>query len=90
MKRLLWASALTIAPLNNANAIKVPLFVVQGKNDPRVPYTEGEQMVTAVRQNRVPVWYLLANNEGHGFARKVNADYYFYATVQFLETTLLK
>jgi dipeptidyl aminopeptidase/acylaminoacyl peptidase len=79
-----------IAPLNNAKDIKVPLFVVQGKNDPRVPYTEAEQMVAAVRKNNVPVWYLLADNEGHGFQRKVNADYYFYATVQFFESTLLK
>jgi len=79
-----------IAPLNNASAIKVPLFVVQGKNDPRVPYTEAEQMVAAVRQNGTPVWYLLADNEGHGFARKLNADFYFYASVQFFETTLLK
>ena len=71
-----------IAPLNNAKDIKVPLFVVQGKNDPRVPFTEAEQMVAAVRANGVPVWYLLADNEGHGFARKANADYYFYATVQ--------
>lgn len=78
-----------IAPLNNAGAIKVPLFVVQGKNDPRVPYTEAEQMVAAVRRNGTPVWYLLADNEGHGFARKVNADFHFYATVQFLATTLL-
>jgi dipeptidyl aminopeptidase/acylaminoacyl peptidase len=79
-----------IAPLNNAKAIKLPLFVVQGKNDPRVPYTEAEQMVAAVRGNGVPVWYLLADNEGHGFARKGNADFYFYASVQFFETTLLK
>lgn len=79
-----------IAPLNNAKDIKVPLFVVQGRNDPRVPYTEAEQMVAAVRRNGVPVWYLLADNEGHGFARKVNADYYFYSSVQFFETTLLK
>jgi dipeptidyl aminopeptidase/acylaminoacyl peptidase len=79
-----------IAPLNNASAIKVPLFVVQGKNDPRVPFTEAEQMVAAVRQNGTPVWYLLADNEGHGFARKVNADFYFYASVQFFETTLLQ
>jgi dipeptidyl aminopeptidase/acylaminoacyl peptidase len=80
----------SIAPLNNAKDIKVPLFVVQGKNDPRVPYTEAQQMVDAVRQTGVPVWYLLADNEGHGFARKVNADYYFYSSVQFFETTLLK
>ena len=78
------------APLNNAGQIKVPLFVVQGRNDPRVPYTEAEQMVAAVRKNGVPVWYLLADNEGHGFARKSNADYYFYSSVQFFEMTLLK
>ena len=79
-----------IAPLNNAAAIKVPLFVVQGKNDPRVPYTEAQQIVAAVRKNNVPVWYLLADNEGHGFRRKANADFEFYATVRFLETTLLE
>ena len=79
-----------IAPLNNAKDIKVPLFVVQGRNDPRVPYTEAEQMVAAVRKNGTPVWYLLADNEGHGFARKTNADYFFYSTVVFFEMTLLK
>ena len=79
-----------IAPLNSAAAIQKPLFVVQGKNDPRVPYTEAEQMVAAVRKNGVPVWYLLADNEGHGFRRKANADYEFFATVKFLETNLLK
>ena len=79
-----------IAPLSNAKEIRVPLFVVQGKNDPRVPYTEAEQMVAAVRNNGTPVWYLLADNEGHGFARKANADYYFYSVAQFFETTLLK
>lgn len=78
-----------IAPLNNAAAIKVPLFVVQGKNDPRVPYTEAQQIVAAVRKNGVPVWYLLADNEGHGFRRKANADFEFFATVKFLEKTLI-
>lgn len=79
-----------IAPLNNASAIRIPLFVVQGKNDPRVPYTEAEQIVAAVEKNKVPVWYLLADNEGHGFARKENADYYFYAQARFFQETLLK
>mgnify|MGYP000340669241 CR=1 FL=1 len=76
--------------MNNAERITKPLFVVQGRNDPRVPYTEAEQMVAAVRKNGVPVWYLLADNEGHGFARKANADFLFYATIAFLEETLLK
>lgn len=78
-----------IAPLNNAAQITVPLFVVQGKNDPRVPYTEAEQIVRAVRRNGVPVWYLLADNEGHGFGRKANADYQFYGEVKFMESLLL-
>ena len=77
-----------IAPVNNANSIRVPLFVVQGKNDPRVPYTEAEQIVGAVRQNAQAVWYLLAENEGHGFARKSNADYLFYSMINFLKSTL--
>jgi len=77
-----------ISPLTNAGNIKKPLFVAQGRNDPRVPYTEAEQMVAKVRENRSPVWYLRAENEGHGFARKENADFQFYATVLFLQQTL--
>ena len=79
-----------IAPLTNAAKITKPLFVVQGKNDPRVPYTEAEQIVAKVRQNGTQVWYLRAENEGHGFARKENADFEFYATVLFMRATLLK
>jgi dipeptidyl aminopeptidase/acylaminoacyl peptidase len=79
-----------ISPLNNAQKISKPLFVVQGKNDPRVPFTEAEQIVAKARENNTPVWYLRAENEGHGFARKENADYQFYATILFLQQTLLK
>jgi dipeptidyl aminopeptidase/acylaminoacyl peptidase len=79
-----------ISPLTNASRIVKPLFVVQGKNDPRVPYTEAEQIVAKARGNGTPVWYLRAENEGHGFARKENADFQFYATVMFLRETLLK
>jgi dipeptidyl aminopeptidase/acylaminoacyl peptidase len=78
-----------ISPLTNAQKITKPLFVVQGRNDPRVPYTEAEQIVAQVRANGTPVWYLRAENEGHGFARKENADYQFYATLLFLQQTLL-
>ena len=77
-----------ISPLTNAGNIKKPLFVVQGKNDPRVPFTEAEQMVAKVRANGSPVWYLRGENEGHGFARRENADFQFYATVMFLQQTL--
>lgn len=78
-----------IAPLNNAASIRVPLFVVQGKNDPRVPYTEAEQIVKAVRANGQAAWYLLAENEGHGFAKKSNSDYLFFSMIAFLQSTLL-
>ena len=79
-----------ISPLTNAAKIKKPLFVIQGKNDPRVPYTEAEQIVTTVRQGGTPVWYLRAENEGHGFQKKDNQDYQFYATVLFMQQTVLK
>lgn len=79
-----------ISPLTNAHRITKPLFVVQGKNDPRVPVGEAEQIVARARENKTPVWYLRAENEGHGFARKENADFYFYATVMFVQQTLLK
>jgi dipeptidyl aminopeptidase/acylaminoacyl peptidase len=77
-----------ISPLTNAGKIRKPLLVVQGKNDPRVPYTEAEQIVAQARANGTTVWYLRAENEGHGFRRKENADYYFYSTVKFIEEVL--
>ncbi len=79
-----------ISPLTNAARIARPLLVVQGRNDPRVPYTEAEQIVEKVRANGTPVWYLRAENEGHGFRRKENADFQFYVTTLFLQRTLLK
>ena len=79
-----------ISPTQRAHAISKPLFVVQGRNDPRVPYTEAEQIVALARARNPFVWYLRAENEGHGFARKENADYQFYATVMFVRQTLRK
>jgi dipeptidyl aminopeptidase/acylaminoacyl peptidase len=78
-----------IAPANNAAKITKPLFVVQGKNDPRVPWTEAQQMVAVVRKNGTPVWFLMANDEGHGFSKKKNVDYQFYATILFIQSFLL-
>lgn len=78
------------APLNNAQKITKPLFVVQGANDPRVPKTEADQIVSTLKKQGTPVWYLLAKDEGHGFAKKKNADFQFYATVQFIREHLLK
>jgi dipeptidyl aminopeptidase/acylaminoacyl peptidase len=79
-----------IAPYNKAKNITKPLFVIAGKNDPRVPASESQQMVSIVRQNGTPVWWLLAKDEGHGFHKKKNADYQFYATVEFVQEYLLK
>ncbi len=79
-----------IAPLNNAKNITKPLFVVQGKNDPRVPASEAEQIAATLKKQQTPVWYLMATDEGHGFAKKKNADFQFYATVAFIREYLLK
>jgi dipeptidyl aminopeptidase/acylaminoacyl peptidase len=79
-----------ISPLNNAARITKPLFVVQGGNDPRVPRTEAEQIVARVQQGGTPVWYLMARDEGHGFAKKANQDFQFYATVMFIRQNLLR
>jgi dipeptidyl aminopeptidase/acylaminoacyl peptidase len=79
-----------IAPANNAKNITKPLFVIAGQNDPRVPASESAQMVEVVRKNGTPVWWLLAKDEGHGFAKKKNRDYQFYATVMFVKEYLLK
>jgi dipeptidyl aminopeptidase/acylaminoacyl peptidase len=79
-----------ISPLTNAHKIKKPLLVIQGKNDPRVPLSEAEQIVATVKKNNVPVWYLMATNEGHGFRKKYNGDYMYYAVVRFLQEYLLK
>ena len=78
-----------ISPLNNVEKIKVPLLVVQGENDPRVPVTEASQMVEALRQGNQEVWYMNALNEGHGYRKKENRDIYHQATVLFLQKYLL-
>jgi len=80
----------SISPTTNAHKITKPLFVVQGLNDPRVPYTEAEQIVDVVRKNGGEVWYLLAKDEGHGFRKKTNRDFYIWSEVLFFEKYLLK
>ncbi|MGB8506936.1 MAG: S9 family peptidase [Pyrinomonadaceae bacterium] len=79
-----------IAPLNNVQKISVPLFVVQGANDPRVPRNEAEQMVAKIRSNGTPVWFLMAKDEGHGFTKKKNLDFQFYSMIEFMRQYLLK
>jgi dipeptidyl aminopeptidase/acylaminoacyl peptidase len=74
-----------ISPLTNAAAITKPLLIVQGLNDPRVPFTESEQMMAKVRAGGGEVWYLAAKDEGHGFRKKANRDVYLATVAQFLK-----
>ena len=74
-----------ISPFNNATSIRRPLLVVQGLNDPRVPSSESEQMVARVRANGGEAWYLAAKDEGHGFRKKQNRDFYQETVAMFLE-----
>ena len=77
-----------ISPVNNVEKIRVPIFVVQGENDPRVPVTESAQMVEALRNLGQDVWYMNALNEGHGYRKKENRDIYQQAVVMFLREHL--
>ena len=74
-----------ISPLNHADRIQTPLFVSQGFNDPRVPYTEAEQIVKAVRANGIPVSYALYKDEGHGNRKKANVDFNTEAMMTFFD-----
>jgi dipeptidyl aminopeptidase/acylaminoacyl peptidase len=79
----------SIAPMNHVKQITKPMMVVAGANDPRVPKSEADQMVKALETNGTTVWYLAAKDEGHGFAKKKNADFQFYTTVLFMQRYLL-
>jgi dipeptidyl aminopeptidase/acylaminoacyl peptidase len=79
----------SISPLNHVDKISVPMFVVQGQNDPRVPVTEAEQIVAALRAGGHTVWYMNALNEGHGYRKKENRDIYQQATMMFLKEHLV-
>jgi dipeptidyl aminopeptidase/acylaminoacyl peptidase len=73
-----------VSPLTNADRITRPLLVVHGKNDPRVPVSEAEQIVNKLRARGGEVWYLLATDEGHGYRKKQNRDAYYETFAQFL------
>jgi dipeptidyl aminopeptidase/acylaminoacyl peptidase len=79
-----------IAPMNNIERIRKPMLVVAGKNDPRVPMSESDQIVEALKKQGTPVWYVLGKDEGHGFQKKANQDFEFYSDVVFLQEYLLK
>lgn len=79
----------SISPTSNAHKITKPMLIVQGLNDPRVPASEAEQMLNKIRKNGSEAWYLLAKDEGHGFRKKFNRDYYNKAVILFLQKYLL-
>src|SRR6185295_2635557 len=76
------------SPLNHASKIKTPLLVIQGANDPRVNKAEADQIVIALRDRNFPVEYLVAPDEGHGFARPINNLAMFMAIEKFLSRHL--
>ena len=79
-----------MAPLNNIDKIKKPLFIIQGTNDPRVPVTEATQMRDKLKANGNVVWYLEAKDEGHGFRKKANVDFQRLAVIRFMQEYLIK
>lgn len=80
---------LSISPLTRSHLIQVPLFVAAGQNDPRVPASESEQIVQAVRKNGLECWYMIAKDEGHGYQKKSNRVYWNSLVSMFLDRYLL-
>ncbi|HLT39731.1 MAG TPA: prolyl oligopeptidase family serine peptidase [Enhygromyxa sp.] len=80
---------LAISPLTHVDRIEAPLFVAHGANDPRVPVSEAEQIVNALRERGKDVWYMLAPTEGHGFRQQINRDTFYVAMAMFFERYLL-
>lgn len=83
------AQLTAISPLTHVADLRIPLMVVTGHNDPRVPESEANQMVAAVRAAGRPAWHLIGQNEGHGFAKKENQDYQFWVGLMFWQANLL-
>ena len=78
----------SIAPMNHVDKIKVPLMVIHGANDPRVPLSEAEQLVAALRRRNVPVEFLVFDDEGHGIAKRKNKQVAYPAVVNFLDSVV--
>jgi len=75
----------SISPLNHAEEIRAPLFVLHGENDPRVPVGEAEQIVAAVKEQGVPVRKKIFEDEGHGFSKLENRIEAYSAIAEFLD-----
>jgi dipeptidyl aminopeptidase/acylaminoacyl peptidase len=83
------AKLLEISPLTRVSEIEKPMMVVTGSNDPRVPQSEADQIVKAIRDKGGSAWHLVGTNEGHGFAKKENVDYQFWTSLMFWQKNLL-
>lgn len=75
----------SISPLREVDRIVDPLFVYAGENDPRVPRSESDQIVHALRERKVPVEYMVAQNEGHSLVRRENVIAFLSRVARFLE-----
>lgn len=71
------------------NEMTKPMMVITGSNDPRVPQSEADQLVKAIRDKGGKAWHLVGTNEGHGFAKKENIDYQFWTSLMFWNQNLL-
>jgi len=78
-----------INPTSNVHKIRSKLLVVHGTNDPRVPFSEAQQIADKVKAGGGNVWTIYADNEGHGFRKKDNRDYLTAAQILFLQENLL-
>src|ERR1700739_2200948 len=79
----------SIAPMNQRDSMRKPIFAVVGKNDPRVPWSESRQILDSLNAQGTSTWFLMANDEGHGYAKKKNQDFLFDAEVMFIQKYLL-
>lgn len=77
------------APMALVRNIRKPMLVQQGVNDPRVPKSESDQIVASLKDIGTPTWYLVFDDEGHGFRKKGNADFSFYTVIMFGKECLL-
>jgi dipeptidyl aminopeptidase/acylaminoacyl peptidase len=75
--------------MNHLDAMHKPIFAVVGRNDPRVPWSESRQIIDRLKAQGTPTWFLIANDEGHGYAKKKNRDFLFNAEVLFMDHCLL-
>ena len=83
------AALIAISPLSRIDELRIPLMVTTGGNDPRVPASEADQIVKAIRAKGGTAWHLLGQDEGHGFSKKANQDYAFWTTLMFWKQNLL-